>query len=242
MTASPPQVVLLAGGAGTRLRPVTGDVPKVLVPVGDRPFLELLLDQYEGTGVRDVHLCLGVHADQVLAHLARHPRPDLRITWTVEDHPLGTAGCLRLAAPALHDEFAVVVGDSLLTEPVGELTQRWHATGREAAMAVLHNAGALVPSNVAVADGLVVTYDKHAAPGSLEHVDYGVLLLRRTALGRLPDAATQDLSTLVASLVEDRELAAVEVGRRFYEIGSPRGLAELRAVVGHGPGADRVPA
>src|SRR5215831_1330550 len=91
-------VAILAGGLGTRLRPVVGDLPKVLAPLHGRPYLAFLLDWLAQFSVRKVLMLAGYGATQLRETLgASHG--DIRISYSVEPHPLGTAGALRWALP-----------------------------------------------------------------------------------------------------------------------------------------------
>ena len=225
--ARAPQVVILAGGRGTRLGPLTAETPKVLLPVNGRPFLAEVLAYLASQGVTRVHLCLGFGADRVLRFLDDRAPGGITVTVTVEPSPLGTAGCLLMAKPYLADEFAVLVGDSYTPVELSLLTAGYHAAGTEAAMVVLRNRDWLVPSNVQITDGLVTRYDKTAASGTLEYVDYGIAYLRRSALAWIAPAGPADLAALFQALIARGELAALEVSRRFYEIGSVEGYAEF---------------
>src|ERR1700722_20028216 len=92
--------LILAGGLGSRVAGVLGNLPKVLAPIEGRPFLDFQLDYLARTGVRKVVLSLGYRAEMVLAHLAETKSP-LPIETVVEPRPLGTAGAIAFARPAL---------------------------------------------------------------------------------------------------------------------------------------------
>ncbi|MGP0062718.1 MAG: nucleotidyltransferase family protein [Isosphaeraceae bacterium] len=117
--------LILAGGQGTRLRGVLPRIPKVLAPVGGRPFLSYLLDQLQVAGVRDVVLCTGYRADQVFeAFGTRHE--DLELHYSCESRPLGTAGAIRLAISRVEAErYLVLNGDSYIHWPLDDF-HRWH--------------------------------------------------------------------------------------------------------------------
>jgi histidinol-phosphate phosphatase family protein len=103
---------VLAGGLGTRLRPVVADRPKVLAQIHGRPFLAYLLDQLSGAGLRSVVLCTGYLGDQI-ARTFGESYGRLRLTYSQEQQPMGTAGALRLALPHLtSDPILVINGDS----------------------------------------------------------------------------------------------------------------------------------
>lgn len=223
------QVVVLAGGRGTRMRPLSDRLPKLLFPVAGRPFLDHVVANYRDQGVRRLHLCLGHHAEQVIAHVRELPPTGMEITVSVEDLPLGTAGALRLARPFLADRFAVVMGDSWQPVSLADLTRCWESSGRPAAMAVCRELDDVVPGNTEVDDGLVTAYGKGRAPGTFAFVDYGTLLLTRAHVDRVATGET-DLADLIGALVAERGLAALEVAERdrFHEIGSFEGYEQFQ--------------
>jgi NDP-sugar pyrophosphorylase family protein len=117
--------LILAGGQGTRLRGVLPGIPKVLAPVGGRPFLSYLLEQLRFAGVRNVVLCTGYRADQVFEAFGTRYK-DLELRYSAESRPLGTAGALRFAlAEADAETLLVLNGDSYIDCPLDEF-HRWH--------------------------------------------------------------------------------------------------------------------
>ena len=109
----PTQAVILAGGLGTRLRPYTTVIPKPLVPIGDRPVLQHIVDNLSRSGVRRVDLCVSHLGELIKLYFAQSRSPeDLDVVFHPEDEPLGTAGALRLI-PDLDDTFIVMNGDVL---------------------------------------------------------------------------------------------------------------------------------
>ncbi|MFJ9890380.1 sugar phosphate nucleotidyltransferase [Streptomyces sp. NPDC091287] len=223
------QVVVLAGGRGTRMRPLSDRLPKLLFPVAGRPFLDHVVANYRDQGVRRLHLCLGHHAEQVIAHVRGLPPAGMEITVSVEDRPLGTAGALRMAGPFLADRFAVVMGDSWQPVSLSALTRRWESSGRPAAMAVCRELDGVVPGNTEVDGGLVAAYEKGRAPGTFDYVDYGTLLLTRAHADRIAPGEA-DLADLIGALVAEGGLAALEVPEhdRFHEIGSFEGYEQFQ--------------
>src|SRR5258708_32799331 len=100
-------VAVLAGGLGTRLRPVLGETPKILAPIGGRPYLDHLLSWLAGFGATRGVLCLGFRAELVLDHVKRNPFPGLEVGTSIEPEPLGTAGALSLAGPQLPSDLVL---------------------------------------------------------------------------------------------------------------------------------------
>ena len=222
-----PQIVIVAGGLGSRLAEVGPAVPKALMPINGTPFITYVLEMLVSRGAHRIHLCLGHQAEQVEAYLETRASEELKITTSVEPTPLGTAGALRYAVDQLEDRFILLLGDTYTPVDLEDLTREHERSGSEAAMVVLENHDRLVPSNVDVAAGRVVRYEKSAGDGQLIFVDYGIAMLRRSHVLALPAGQPVDLATLFHQLIDAGELAALPVQQRFYEIGSPDGHAEF---------------
>jgi NDP-sugar pyrophosphorylase family protein len=129
------KAIILAGGKGTRLAPYTKILPKPLMPIGDMPILEILLLQMKRAGVTDVILTVGHLAELLRAFFQDGERLGLRITYSVEDQPLGTAGPLSLVAGLLDDTFLVANGDVLTTLDLCHLVESHRASGAIATIA-----------------------------------------------------------------------------------------------------------
>lgn len=221
------QCVVLAGGLATRLRPLTEKIPKVLLEVEGRPFLDYQLKLMAAQGVTEVVLALGHLGEQVEAWLAAHP-PPVPVRMVREAEPLGTAGALRhcLDEGALEERFLLTWGDSFL--PI-DWRPVWEAFTGEALMTVLENEGKWDTSNVVFEGGALKLYDKSrtGAPASqFRFIDYGLMALRRSVVeGIAPGRA--DLAELFRTLSWDGKLQGFQVRHRFYEIGSKAGLEDF---------------
>lgn len=109
------KAVILAGGKGTRLRPYTTVIPKPLMPVGNYPILEVILRQLRYYGVDEVILAVGYMAQLFQAFFQNGERYGLKISYSLEEKPLGTAGPLGLLIDRLEDDFLIMNGDLLTT-------------------------------------------------------------------------------------------------------------------------------
>lgn len=109
---APPRAVILCGGKGARLRPYTTVLPKPLMPIGDRPILEIVLDSLRRSGIADITLCVGHLAELIQAFFGDGERFGLRIDYSIEDKPLGTIGPLAFVEN-LGEDFLVLNGDVL---------------------------------------------------------------------------------------------------------------------------------
>jgi NDP-sugar pyrophosphorylase family protein len=223
-------VAILAGGLATRLRPLTETIPKALVDVAGRPFAAHQADLLARQGVTLVVWLVGYRADQIEAVLGDGRRWDMRFEY-LHDGPtlLGTGGALRRALPHLGPAFFVMYGDSYLECDFRSVEAVFRASGRAGLMTVFRNDGLYDTSNVEFDAGRIVRYDKRDRAPAMHHIDYGLGILTPAALAGYPEGEPLDLARVYQDLLAAGELAAFEVTERFYEIGSPEGLAETDA-------------
>ena len=231
------QCVILAGGFGTRMRPLTERCPKSMLPVAGKPFVDYQLAWLAAEGITEAVLSIG-HRGEMIRDYVGAGLWGLRATYVDEGNELrGTAGALRLACRegALHPTFAVVYGDSYPRVPLRPLWDSFTASGLPAAMAVLRNRGKWDRSNVVFRGGRIVLYDKTArdpAPQEFEYIDSGVSMLTRGLVERnVPETGPSDLASLFTALSREGLLAGFETAERFYEIGSPEGLSDFETFI-----------
>jgi NDP-sugar pyrophosphorylase family protein len=220
------QCVILAGGLGTRMRPLTDTCPKTLLPVRGRPFAYHQLHWLAAQGITEVVYSIGHQGDLIRRYWEQERWPVSKIRYVDEGPRLrGTAGALRLAREqgALHEQFFVIYGDSFLPVEFRPIWHAFQASGQPALMTVLRNEGRWDRSNVIYEPGQVMLYDKAAGPG-LQYIDYGLSCFRREVFEHLK---TSDLATLFHELSRQGKLAGFQVYERFHEIGSPAGLLDF---------------
>jgi NDP-sugar pyrophosphorylase family protein len=221
--------VVLAGGYATRMRPITETIPKALIEVAGKPFIDHQLALLQRNGIRHVVLCLGYLGEQVQSHLGDGFAYGLTISYSYDGaRLLGTGGALRRAAHLLGEACWVLYGDSYLEIDYRAVMEQFASSVALGLMTILRNENRWDRSNVIFRDGQLICYDKSQLVPEMEYIDYGASLLRREAWMRIPPNETIDLSDLYHTLVEEGQMVGHVVTRRFYEIGSPAGLAETR--------------
>lgn len=222
------QCAILAGGLGTRMRPLTETCPKTLLPVCGRPFAWHQMRWLAAQGVTEVVYSIGHQGEMIRRYWDQEPSPVPSLRYVDEgSKPRGTGGALRLARDqgVLDESFFVIYGDSFLPVEFAPIWRVFQHSGKPALMTVLHNEGRWDRSNVIFEDGRIVLYDKAGAP-EMQYIDYGLSCLRR----ELFDGITEDvfdLAMLFNRLSREGRLAGFEVSERFYEIGSPAGLCDV---------------
>jgi NDP-sugar pyrophosphorylase family protein len=221
---------VLAGGLATRLRPTTETVPKALLDVAGRPFVEHQLDWLRDQGVQRVVFCVAYRGEMIEHRIGDGSRWGLSVEYVFDgDRLLGTGGALKRALPAIGPAFVVLYGDSYLSCDLTAVERAFTVAGRAGLMVVLRNEDRWDRSNIHFEAGRIVRYDKQHRTSDMHHIDYGLGVLTDRAFASFPSDQPFDLAAVYQRLLEQDDLAAVEVFERFYEIGSPEGLEETRA-------------
>lgn len=208
-----------------RLRPLTYSIPKALVPVRGRPFLEYELELLSVAGVDDVVLCVGNLGDKIENHFGDGKGFGVRIKYSYDGKELlGPIGALRHAEGLLTDAFFVTYGDAYLRLDYVALMREFLNSGKLGSMAVFRNEGRYGKSDVVVKNGRVVEYNKKTATPGMVWINFGVTALRKRALSSVSLNTFCDEESFYGGLVNRRQLLAFEVNERFYEIGTQDGL------------------
>ena len=224
-------VAILAGGLATRLRPTTEKIPKSLVSVAGKPFLAHQLELLRPRGIRHVVLCVG-HLGEMIQRDFGNEAFGVKLEYSFDGAKLlGTGGAISRALPLLGKEFFVLYGDSYLPIEYAPIAEFFRTSGKLGCMTVFRNEGLYDTSNVVFADGEIKVYDKKARLPEMRHIDYGLSLFKASVFNTHPADKPFDLAEVMGRLVRENQLAGYEVPERFYEVGSPAGLAELETLL-----------
>jgi NDP-sugar pyrophosphorylase family protein len=228
------QTVILAGGLGTRLRPLTEQTPKPMVEVGGRPFLEYIVEHIAAQGFRDLLLLIGHLGEHVSDHFGDGGRFGVSIEYSREPRPLGTGGAIRFAREKLSSEFLLLYGDSFLPIDYVEVAAAFRQSRRPAMVVTYDNQAGYtdVFNNISVdAAGCVTRYEKGVIDPELKYVDAGALCLHRSVFAEVPVGSVVSLEQeLFPQWIAARQLAAFSTKQRFYDIGTPARLQEFITV------------
>jgi len=226
------QMAILVGGVATRLRPLTDGVPKSLIRIHGKPFLEYQLDLLRRSGVTDIVLCLGYLGEQIESHFGGGRQFGVSIRYSYDgEQLLGTAGALKKAENLLESSFFVMYGDSYLLLDFAAVASYFTASDKLGLMVVYKNYDRYDSSNTVIEGNLVKRYSKKEKTPDMIYIDYGASMLMREALEQVPPGEVYPLEELFAQLIKREELLAYEVSERFYQIGTPDGLEEFRKYI-----------
>ncbi|MEI9900588.1 MAG: nucleotidyltransferase family protein [Hyphomicrobium sp.] len=238
------QVVILAGGLGTRLGSLTRDTPKPMVPVAGVPYLEHQLRIIGEQGIRRIVLLTGYLGEQIEEYFGTGKRLGLDIRYSRETTPLGTGGALRLAAPLLDDEFLLLYGDSYLPIQYADVLGSLRRSSIGATVIYDNTqADTMVLNNIAIDDeGRVTRYRKDGNEGELRYVEAGVHALRKSVLRYFPANPVVSLENdIFPKLIEDGRLHCHITDQRFYDIGTPERLKVIEELFHHDHHQNTVP-
>ena len=228
--------MILAGGLATRLRPITEKIPKALVEIGGRPFIDHQLRLLHSHGIRRVVISAWYRGDMIRDYVGDGSQLDIQVDYVFDgDSPLGTGGAIRKALPLLTSSFFVIYGDSYLPCDYASIQAHFETGGFPALMTVYRNLGKWDTSNVEMTDGRIVQYDKKSESPRMEYIDYGLGLFVPSVFDDLQERQPADLAEIYQKLVAEKKLLAYDVPQRFYEIGSFDGLRELDDILTRNP-------
>ena len=214
------KAVVLAGGKGRRLAPYTQIIPKPLMPIGDKPILEILLRQMKRAGIRDVTLTVGYLADLLRLFFRDGQRLGLKIHYIQENKPLGTSGPLS-NVEGLDDTFLVTNGDVLTTLDLKDLIA-FHKAQDTIATIAIHKRKVDINLGVVDIDGNKVVTGYHEKPSIDYLVSMGLYVFEPRVLDYIPKDEYLDFPDLVNKLLKAGEKISGYVFKGYWEdLGRP---------------------
>lgn len=226
------QAVILCGGLGTRLIPLTHDIPKSMIPFGDRPFLEILVKYFKNQGIEKFIFCTGHLHEQIEEFFEDGNQYGVEITYSMEMEPLGTGGALLNARHLLDRQFFFAFGDSYLPQELRHLARVQEENNAHGVITVYLNSDNIAPNNVRIMpDGRIMDYVKHDPPASMNGLEAGLSLFSRDILEYAPGRIFSLEESIFPRLINTGRLFGLLTNQRFYDIGTPNGLELARKAI-----------
>ncbi len=229
-------VVVLAGGLGTRIRDTLGDTPKLLARVNDRPFLDFLIGRLKGFGARRLILGLGHLGGRVEEHLKSHPPEGIDIVTLIEPEPLGTAGALRFVARLVEsDPVMVMNGDSFTGADLCNFVQAHRRSNAEGSILAAEVADTAEFGRLNVSpEGRVLAFaEKDPSQTGPGLINAGVYLFSTAMMEKIEGMEGPSLERDVFQALDPGTLGAIVGQGPFIDIGTPEGLARAAEVLKH---------
>jgi len=221
----PTQVVILAGGRGVRLRPLTDTKPKPMIKFHGKPFLEYLIEMLRDRGFERILLLLGYLPEVIQDYFGDGSRWGIEIEYAVSALEDDTGRRIKLAERRIDPVFLLMYCDNYWPMRFDKMWQQFVSMGVPALVTVYRNSDQYTRDNLRVDEnGYIVTYDKSRTAPNLQGVDIGFMILKRQVLDLLPDENVSFEKVVLSQLVARRQLQAYVTEHRYYSVGSPRRL------------------
>jgi NDP-sugar pyrophosphorylase family protein len=220
----PSKAFILAGGKGTRLRPITYEIPKPLVPLQSKPILEHVIDLLRAYDVRDIVLSIGYLGDKIKEYFSDEKRLGIKMTFVEEQEELGTGGPLKLAKQLLKDTFLMVNGDNLINIDLRKMYQA-HCENRATATIALTTIDDPTSYGVAVLEGnkiikFIEKPSKEEAPSKL--INTGLYILEPSVIDLVPEGRYSSIEKDVfPKIAEKGELYGYMFAGQWFDTGTP---------------------
>jgi D-glycero-alpha-D-manno-heptose 1-phosphate guanylyltransferase len=227
--------IVLAGGAGVRVQHLYPDLPKPLIPVGGRPFLEWVCRFWVRLGIRHFVISLGYKAEVAERQIAGWNWPGIEITCVKEETPLGTGGAVRFATASVPDAAPLVVinGDSLALGPIAQVWPRWRAADSAAIVIAVAVEDASRYGTLRIAPGGRLLSFEEKRPGR-GWVSSGTYLLSKQTLSCFPPKSPLSMEyDVFPRLAEESKLHAFCMNGDFLDIGTPESLEKAESFIHH---------
>ncbi len=218
------QVIILVGGLGTRLGSLTSHLPKPLLAIGGRPFLDYLLDQLRWQGMERVILATGFKSDIFASYAASRTRKNFRIDVVLEKEPLVTGGALKNCEHLADDRFLVMNGDTLQEVNLASFDM---ATAGECGLIIRYALEASRYGSVRVSEGKVIHFSEKGISGA-GFISGGSCILTNDSLSWLPHGVSSIEKDLLTPLAANGKLAAFPIDGFFIDIGTPTSFVEAQ--------------
>jgi len=219
------QMVILCGGLATRLKDIAKNIPKSMIEINSKPFLEYQIENVKKHEIKDIVLCVGHLSERIEKYFDDGAKFGVNIKYSQDGKkPLGPIGALKKAESLLNDDFFIMYGDSYLSVDFQKVYSFYKKHDKPACMVVYKNYDKYDKSNILVKDDMVINYGNKNA----EYIDYGTSLLNKKTLSYIPENTSFNTGEFFTKLIEKNDLLAFEVSERFYHIGTPEALGEIR--------------
>lgn len=232
-TIIPADAILMAGGKGTRLRPLTENTPKPLLIVGDKPIIEYNIDRLAGVGIKNIYLSINYLGEQLETYFGDGSDRALNISYVREDKPLGTIGSLLLVEDFKHDDILVMNSDLLTNIDFADFYKLFKEDNADMAVAATpYNVD--VPYAVMEVDGENQVKSLKEKPRYTYFSNAGIYLLKKEVLKMIPQNTFFDITDLMEKILEmNLKLISYPINGYWLDIGKPEDYKKAQEDIKH---------
>ncbi len=224
----PNAIVLMAGGLGTRLRPLTAEMPKPMLTVGSKPILETILESFSHYGFRNFYLSVNYKADKIRNYFKDGGQYGVNINYLTETTKLGTAGALSLLPNNIKDPIIIMNGD-LLTNVNFERLLNYHLLAKAEATMCIREYKLQIPYGVVKTEGATIQ-EIIEKPTQNFFVNAGIYVLSPSALKLIPENSFFDMPQLFQNLIDEkRKACSFPITDYWMDIGQPNDFKQANS-------------
>lgn len=232
-TIIPADAVIMAGGKGTRLRPLTENTPKPLLKVGDKPIIEYNIDRLAKIGVENIHISINYLGEQLEAYFGDGSKKNLNIKYLKEDKPLGTIGSILLVDEFEHEDIFVMNSDLLTNIDFADFYKSYKESGADMAVAAT-SYHVDVPYAVLEADDKNTVLSLKEKPKYTYYSNAGIYIMKKKLLGMIPKGEFYDITDLMENvLAMDNKLITYPINGYWLDIGKHEDFKKAQEDVKH---------
>lgn len=219
--SEPFPLVILAGGAGTRLNKINKDIPKIMTPIGNSIFLDYFMDNVKKLGFNELYFLIFPDEKKLIEnHLMKfHNKEKVKISFLYDgEERLGTGGSIYKNINNLPKIFWTMYGDTLLNFDILNTQNTFQKSRKEALLTVIRKEVVAESPNIKILNNEIISYSKN---NSVENnfVDYGAMIFKNSVF-KNPKSKNFDLGLVIQKLINEKNVEHIEMSHRFYEMGN----------------------
>ena len=223
------QVIVMAGGKGTRLEPLTLDTPKPLLMIKEKPILHRIIDSLVSYGLIDIYISVLYKADHIVNYFNNGEGFNARIDYLKESKPLGTAGCLKLFKKYMNNEPIIVINGDVLTSINYDRLLDFHKKSKKDITLCTVNYDILIPFGTISLDNEELSRIEEKPLKSFL-INAGIYIVEQKTINSMKKGQAIDMTNLVESCVENKSVAVFPLHEHWLDVGNPENLKKAQEV------------
>ena len=223
-----PEIIILCGGLGTRIKSVSKKLPKSMIDIHGKPFIQYQLELLKKNNFNNIILCVAQGASIIENFVKDGKSFGLNVKYSYDgSNLLGTGGAIKNSLHNVNEYFFVIYGDSYLDINYKEVHDYYLLNKKKSVLTVLENNNLWDRSNIIFKNNKILKYCKYSNEKEMTYIDYGLSILNKKDFVDFDRKDNFDLSNLYDKLVKNGTLNGFKINERFYEVGSIKGINDF---------------
>ncbi len=220
------QIAIICGGLATRLGVIAKDIPKSMIKINGKPFLQHQIEMLKKQNITNIILCVGHLSEKIESYFGNGDKYGVNLKYSY-DKQLGPIGAIKNAEKLLENEFFIMYGDSYIFIDFKKMYDFYKNKNKLICMAVYKNENKYDKSNLIVEENSVIGHKDSNIKKEAKYIDYGTSIFNKKSLSAIPKNTFISTEEFFKKMIEKKEISAYVVNKRFYHIGNPEALEEF---------------